>query len=349
MLNIGPLKIAMPAIQAALSGFSDRPMRMVARRFGAEFATAEVMLDELVIREGKHRLRLLKIGSDDHPLGGQLMGSRPEQFGEAASDLVEAGYDVVDINFGCPVKKVLGRCRGGYLLSEPNTALTIVKAVIQAVGGRRPVTVKMRRGFDDSKESERNFFSILDGAFGLGVAAITVHGRTVKQRYIGPSNWDFLARVKRHAGRATILGSGDLFTARAVVQMMNETGVDGVTVARGAIGNPFIFRECRALLQEGLELPPPSIFEQREALELHLAESLKLYEDARACGSVRKFGIAYADLHPMRDEVRQAFIDARNPGEVRSVLASWYDPLREWPRVTRRETLRDLIAAGAEG
>jgi nifR3 family TIM-barrel protein len=276
------------------------------------------------------------------------MGSRPERFGEAASDLVEAGYDLVDINFGCPVKKVLGRCRGGFLLSEPASALAIVKAVVQAVGGRRPVTLKMRRGFDDSAGSERNFFSILDGALGLGVAAITVHGRTVKQRYIGPSSWDFLARVKRHAGKATILGSGDLFTARAVVRMMNETGVDGVTVARGAIGNPFIFRECRALLQESLELPPPSISEQREALELHLAESLKLYEEAQASASVRKFGISYADLHPMRDQVRQAFIDARKLDDVRAVLTSWYDPLSQWPKVKRRERLSDLIAAGAE-
>jgi nifR3 family TIM-barrel protein len=349
VLTIGPLEIAMPAVQAALSGFSDRPMRMVARRFGAEFATAEVMLDELVTREGKHRVRLLRIGADDHPLGGQLMGSRPEQFGEAASDLVDAGYDLVDINFGCPVKKVLGRCRGGFLLSEPENALAIVQAVIQAVGGRRPVTVKMRRGFDDSPGSERNFFSILDGALGLGAAAITVHGRTVKQRYIGPSNWDFLARVKRHAGPATILGSGDLFTARACVQMMNETGVDGVTVARGAIGNPFIFRECRALLQERRELPPPSICEQREALELHLVESLRLYDDARASASVRKSGIAYADLHPMRDQVRQAFIDARKIDDLRAVLTTWYDGLREWPEVRRREILRDLIAAGAEG
>ena len=206
----------------------------------------------------------------------------------------------------------------------------------------------MRRGFDDSSESERNFFSILDGALGLGAAAITVHGRTVKQRYIGPSSWGFLARVKRHAGPATILGSGDLFTAQAVVQMMNETGVDGVTVARGAIGNPFIFRECRALLQESRELPPPPVSEQREALELHMAESLKLYDDARVSAIVRKFGISYAGLHPMPDDVRTAFIGARKLDEVRAVLTSWYDPLREWPKVERREMPRDLIAAGAE-
>jgi tRNA-dihydrouridine synthase len=142
-----------------------------------------------------------------------------------------------------------------FLLSEPATALSIVRAVVESVGGRRPVTLKMRRGFDDSAESEQSFFTILDGAFALGAAAVTVHGRTVKQRYIGPSNWNFLARVKRHAGSRTILGSGDLFAAPLVRRMIDETGVDGVTIARGAIGNPFIFRECGALLN-GKALSP---------------------------------------------------------------------------------------------
>lgn len=345
-LTLGPLKISMPAVAAALSGFSDRPMRMVARRYGAEFAMAEVVLDELVLRNGKLRARILDIGADDHPIGGQLMGSRPEQFGEAASDLVDAGYDTIDINFGCPVKKVLGRCRGGFLLSDPDGALEIVRSVIDAVGGRRPVTLKMRRGFDDSIESERNFFEILDGAFELGAAAITVHGRTVKQRYIGPSNWEFLARVKRHVGSRTILGSGDLFTAGAVVRMMQETGVDGVTVARGAIGNPFVFRECRALLA-GRTIAPPSVIEQREAIELHLAELLALHEPVRAGAIFRKFGISYADLHPMRADVRQAFIDTRNLGDIHSVLDSWYGTHREWPAAPPRESLTDLIAAGS--
>jgi tRNA-dihydrouridine synthase len=220
VLTIGSLDIHMPVVQAALSGFSHRPMRMVARRYGAEFAMAEVVLDEFVVLKGKLRERLFGIGKDDHPIGGQLMGSRPEQFAEAANDLVEAGYDSVDLNFGCPVKKVLGRCRGGFLLTEPPQALAIVKAVIDSVGGRRPVTLKMRRGYDDSAESEHKFFSILDGAFALGAAAVTVHGRTVKQRYAGPSDWNFLARVKRHAGSRTILGSGDLFSSSAVVRMI---------------------------------------------------------------------------------------------------------------------------------
>jgi tRNA-dihydrouridine synthase B len=337
----------MPAIQAALSGFSDRPMRMVARHFGAKLAMAEVVLDEHVLLHGTHRARIFSIGEDDHPIGGQLMGSRPEQFGEAANDLVEAGYDTVDINFGCPVKKVLGRCRGGYLLSEPPQALAIVRSVIDSVAGRRPVTIKMRRGFDDSAESEKNFFSILDGAFALGVSGVTVHGRTVKQRYIGPSKWEFLARVKRHVGGRTILGSGDLFSAAAVRRMMDETGVDGASVARGAIGNPFIFRECEALLN-GRALPPPSVAEQRKAIEFHLAEIAKICDLEWVGPQFRKFGISYSELHPMPREVRQAFIDAKTTEALHDVLAKWYDDEREWPAAQPRETLWHLIAAGAE-
>jgi nifR3 family TIM-barrel protein len=347
VLNLGSLTISLPAVQAALSGFSDRPMRMVSRRFGADFAMAEVALDDHVVLKGKLRERVFAIGADDHPIGGQLLGSRPEQLAEAANDLVEGGYDLVDINFGCPVKKVLGRCRGGYLLSEPVNALAIVKAVISSVSGRRPVTLKMRRGFDDSVESERAFFSILDGAFASGVASVTVHGRTVEQRYIGPSNWDFLARVKRHVGSCTILGSGDLFTAEEVHRMMSETGVDGASVARGAIGNPFIFRECRALFEDR-QISPPSMAEQRDAVEFQMAESLAHYEHDYAGRIFRKFGISYADLHPMRTAVRQAFIDARTTEDVLDVLATWYDATREWSDVKQRETVSDLIAAGAE-
>jgi nifR3 family TIM-barrel protein len=348
VLEIGNLHIGLSAVAAALSGFSDRPMRIVARRYGAEFAMAEVVLDEIVLVHGKLRERIFRIGEDDHPIGGQLMGSRPEQFGEAAGDLVEAGYDLIDINFGCPVKKVLGRCRGGFLLSEPQTALGIVRSVLDAVDGRRPVTLKMRRGFDESAESERNFFAILDGALELGAAAITVHGRTVKQRYVGPSNWDFLRRVKHHVGSRTILGSGDLFTADAVIRMMDETGVDGVTVARGAIGNPFIFRECRALM-EGRSITPPSVAEQREAMDLHLMELLELHNPVRAGAIFRKFGIAYADLHPLRADVRQAFINTRTLADIHVALSTWYDDQREWPAVLPRESITDLIAAGSAG
>ena len=199
MLKIGGLELAGPFVQAALSGYSDRAMRRVARRLGAPYTLNEVVLDELVIRKGKTRRRVLHVAEDDHPIGGQLLEAGPEEFERAAVELVEAGYDVVDLNFGCPVRKVLGRCRGGYLLSQPATALAIVRAVVAAVDGRAPVTVKMRRGMDASRESQQHFWEIFDGAWAAGVAAITVHGRTVVQRYQGPSDWAFLTEVKKRA------------------------------------------------------------------------------------------------------------------------------------------------------
>src|SRR5205814_6494587 len=129
--------------------------------------------------------------------------------------------------------------------------------------------------------------------------------------------------------------------------MMDETGVDGASVARGAIGNPFIFRECGALLQ-GLPVSPPSVAEQREAIEFQLAETLKLHDPVHAGRVFRKFGISYANLHPMRDEVRQAFINAMNTQAVREILAVWYEADREWPPPTACEMRTDLIAARAE-
>src|SRR5215469_2900772 len=240
-LRIGQIDIGFPVVQAALSGYSDMAMRVVARRLGASYSLCEVMLDRLVLEGGKKaRRKWACLADEEHPVGGQLMGSDPAQFGPAAAELAAAGFDVIDINFGCPVKKVLGRCRGGFLLSQPATALEIVSRVRDAVPSEKPVTVKMRRGLDDSQASRDHFFTIFDGAFERGVAAITVHGRTVEQRYIGPSRWEFLTEVKRHAGPRTVLGSGDLFTPHDCLRMIAETGVDGVTVARGAIGNPWI-------------------------------------------------------------------------------------------------------------
>jgi len=325
-LNIGPVRIGFPVVQAALSGYSDWAMRVIARRLGASYTLCEVMLDKFIldVTRGPKARRYLQVTDEEHPVGGQLMGADPTQFGPAALKLVEAGFDVIDINFGCPVKKVLGRCRGGFHLSQPDVALEIVERVRDAVPPHIPVTVKMRRGIDDSAASRDKFFTILDGAFGRGVAAITVHGRTVMQRYIGPSRWEFLAEVKRHAGDRTILGSGDLFSAADCLAMIERTGVDGVTAARGAIGNPWIFQQARAL-SAGLPLPPPpSLHEQADVIRQHYALADELYGPDRCCALMRKFGIKYARLHPRYLAVRGAFVQVRRPGDWQQVLAAHY-------------------------
>jgi nifR3 family TIM-barrel protein len=301
-------------------------MRVIARRHGAPYTLCEVMLDTFII-ELKPRRRnrhFLQVADEEHPVGGQLMGAEPEQFGPAARRLAEHGFDVIDINFGCPVKKVLGRCRGGYHLSQPAVALEIIRRVRDAVPPEIPVTVKMRRGIDDSDESRDKFFEIFDAAYQLGAAAITVHGRTVRQRYDGPSRWEFLRELKAHAGERVVLGSGDLFSAQACLDMIRYTGVDGVTIARGAIGNPWIFGQARALAA-GQPLPdPPTLHEQRGVIREHYRLAEELYGAERCLPDMRKFAIKYSQLHPRHEEVRADFCRVREPGSWRDVLDRWY-------------------------
>ncbi len=325
-LKIGDVNIGFPVVQAALSGYSDWPMRVIARRLGAPYTICEVMLDEFLVKlkERKRTSHFLHISDEEHPVGGQLMGAEPEQFAAGAVKLAAAGFDVIDINFGCPVKKVLGRCRGGFHLGQPETALEVIQQTRDNVPAAIPVTVKMRRGVDDTQESRDNFFKILDGAYAIGVDAVTVHGRTVVQRYVGPSRWEFLKEVKQHIGDRILLGSGDLFTAQDCLDMIAQTGVDGVTVARGAIGNPWIFSQARALA-DGQPLPdPPSLFEQKEILLEHYSLAEGLYGADRVGKLMRKFGIKYAVLHPDFNGVRSAFVKVKNMEQWKAALDTFY-------------------------
>ncbi len=325
-LRLGPVSIELPIALAAMSGYSDWPTRVVARRMGAGYTIGEALLDRFVVdvSKGRKARRYFRVTDDDHPAAAQLMGSTGEQLGPAARRLVEAGFDVIDLNFACPVKKVVGKCRGGYLLGRPREAVEIVSRVRDAVPAHVPVTVKLRRGVDDSPESRDAFDAILEGVFVRGAAAVTVHGRTVRQRYDGRSSWDFLREVKQRVGRRLVFGSGDLFTAQDCLAMLDQTGVDALTIARGAIGNPWIFSELRALLS-GTPVPrPPSVAQQRETLVAHYRLAEGLYGPKRAGFVMCKYGIKYARVHPRPLEVRDAFAAARNAEHWWAVLDRWY-------------------------
>lgn len=326
MLSIGPIQLSLPVVQAALSGYSDWPMRAVARRMGAPYTVCEVMIDHFVtsLKDREKTKRFLMVEDEDHPAGAQLMGSDPDQFTAAAVRLVDAGFDVIDINFGCPVKKVLGRCRGGFHLSQPETAIDIMRRVRSTVPDEIPVTVKMRRGIDDSQASCDAFYQILEAGFDLGIAAVTVHGRTVEQRYNGPSEWSFLTQLVKDFPNQTILGSGDLFSAADCVRMLQETGVSGVTAARGSIGNPWIFSQADALLQGKHPLPPPDVYEQRRVMEMHLDLACRVYPERQAVRQIRKFSMRYSDWHPEGDEVRADFVAVKDQTAWVSTLDRWY-------------------------
>ena len=326
-LRIGGVDVGFPIVQAALSGYSDLPMRVIARRHGAPYTLCEVMLDQFLLALGERRKtkHFLDIHPDEPPVAGQLMGAEPEQFSAGAAKLSDAGFDVIDVNFGCPVKKVLGRCRGGFHLSQPDVAVEILRRTREAVPSKKPVTLKMRRGIDDTDESRDKFFRILDGAIDAGYSVVTVHGRTVVQRYIGPSRWSFLSEVKRHVGDSIrVLGSGDLFRAEDAMAMIAQTGIDGVTIARGAIGNPWIFQHCRELAAGRPKPPPPTLREQAEVMREHYALSRQTYGD-RASTLMRKFWIKYSQAHPDHEVVRKDFAKVRDEAAFEAVIGRHYD------------------------
>ncbi|MCC6680542.1 MAG: tRNA-dihydrouridine synthase family protein [Phycisphaeraceae bacterium] len=331
MVHLGKLALDAPFFQAGLAGYSDAAMRLIARRHGAPYCVTEAMLDQFLLRGGKG-LAAARLDERDHPIAGQLMGSHPRDIAAGARVLLQLGYDVIDVNLACPVKKIRKKCRGGHLLSAPDEAIAILDAVKQMVGDDAPCTVKLRRGSDDSAEAEANFYRIFEAAISLGYAGVVVHGRTVKQKYLGPSRWAFLkqltARYSREAASGFVIGgSGDIETAADIFRMIDETGVQLVSVARGCIGNPWLFTQARALINDRPALPP-TIEQQANVLREHFDLSARLHGEIAATRMMRKFGIRFSSHHPeppMQQQIKDAFIAVQTSGQWRAVLERFYE------------------------
>lgn len=325
--RVGPFALPLPAMQAGLAGYSDMAMRTVARRRGCPYAVTEALLDQVLLRGGRGLEKGAILNDEDHPVAGQLMGHDADEISRAAKVLLDCGFDVIDLNFACPVRKVMGRCRGGYLLSDPATAIIIMRRVRDVIGDK-PLSVKLRRALNDTPQAADWFDQVFEEACSLQFAAIAVHGRTVEQKYTGFANWTFLknlaARVSTRTSRPTLFGSGDVYTAHDALRMYQETGVDGVWIARGAIGNPWIFNEFAALLR-GEELPaPPTLHEQRHALLEHFRLAVEIYGESLASRQMRKIAIKYAKLHPNGPQVWREFIAVKNQQQWDEVLTRHY-------------------------
>jgi tRNA-dihydrouridine synthase B len=362
-MRIGPITLSQPFCQAGLAGYSDRAMRVVARRRGCPYAVTEALLDLILVNGGEGLRRSIDVNDEDHPVAGQVIGSEPETMAKAARILAERGYDVIDLNFACPVKKIKNKARGGHMLKDTPRGLALLRAVRDAVPAEIPTTISLRRGFDDEPGSAERFYEIMDAAWAHGYAAVRVHGRTVEQKYLGRARWDFLREVKRRYPDRTILGSGDVFTAEDAVRMLRETGVDIVWIARGAIGNPWIFRHAAALhvgaTQDFGELSraaspqrvnpinPPTIHEQRDALAEHFAIAMEIHGEQLAGRRMRKMGIKYSRFHPRSPDVKQQFIEVHSLRDWTNVLDRWYaaDGPGVWPDPQAADEVNEDAAA----
>jgi tRNA-dihydrouridine synthase len=237
-------------------------------------------------------------------------------------------FETIDVNLACPVKKIKSKARGGHWLAEPEGAIRILEAVRGAVPRGTTCTVKLRRSFDDTPEMTANFERIFEAAFAMGYAWATVHARTVEQKYIGPSRWTFLKElVTRHPDKV-IFGSGDVWGVEDIFRMLAYTGVSAVAVARGCIGNPWIFRQAREMMA-GRAPRVPTIAEQRRVLEDHFGLALRVNGRMRRPEehtgmTMRKFGIRFSAHHPNAEEVRRGFIAVNSTDGWRRVLDEHY-------------------------
>ncbi|MEN8264763.1 MAG: tRNA dihydrouridine synthase DusB [Nitrospirota bacterium] len=265
MFSIGNLTFNSPLVLAPMAGISDLPYRLINRSLGCRFAFTEMISADSLMQKSVNTLRMFTVSPHDRPLGVQLMGNNVETLKKVLDVISEYAFDIVDFNAACPAKKVASKGKGAGLLRDPVNLQKILKAIVD--NSNVPVTVKIRAGWD---ETSLNAVETGLRAQDAGVKGITIHGRTKMQGYRGSVDYEIIRRVKESLD-IPVIASGDALTPDLIKKMFEETGCDGVAVARGALGNPWIFRETDALMKNGTLLPRPDVSEITGIMKKHLA------------------------------------------------------------------------------
>lgn len=262
-LSIGNAVLENNVILAPMAGVTDLPFRLLCREQGAGCVVTEMVSAKAILYNNKNTQALLRIDPGERPAAVQLFGSEPDIMADIAARLEDGPYDFIDVNMGCPVPKIVNNGEGSALMKDPGRAQAVLTAMVKAV--KKPVTVKFRKGFNDSSVNAVEFAKMAESC---GVAAVAVHGRTREQYYSGRADWDIIRRVKE-AVKIPVIGNGDIFTPQDAGRMLEETGCDGIMVARGAKGNPWIFKRINHYLDTGELLPGPSAEEVRAMILRH--------------------------------------------------------------------------------
>lgn len=261
--KIGSVEIDNPFVLAPMAGVTDLPFRKLCKEQGAGLICTEMVSAKAISFHNKNTEALMEIDSSEHPVSLQLFGSEPELMAEVAKSIEDRPFEILDINMGCPVPKVVNNGEGSALLKDPKLIGKIIKSVSAAV--KKPVTAKMRIGFEGYPVDPVEIAKIMEDS---GAAAIAVHGRTRQQYYSGQADWDTIRKVKE-AVRIPVIGNGDVDSPEKAEALLKETGCDGVMIGRAVRGNPWIFRELNHYFQTGEKLQRPSAEEIREMILRH--------------------------------------------------------------------------------
>lgn len=313
-LQIGNVTLQNNLILAPMAGVTDLPFRILCKEQGAGLICMEMVSAKGILYKNKNTKELLTIDEREHPVSLQLFGSDPEIMGEIAKQIEELPFDILDLNMGCPVPKVVNNGDGSALMKNPLLAGRIIEKTAKAI--RKPVTVKIRKGFDDAHVNAAELAHIAEES---GAAAVSVHARTREQYYAGKADWDIIRKVKE-AVKIPVIGNGDLLTGKDVVRMRQQTGCDGFMVARGAQGNPWIFQEMLYYLEHGKERQKPSM-QERVAMMLRHARMLIDYKgEYTGVREMRKHAAWYTSGYPNSARLRGRINEVESYEELKELL-----------------------------
>lgn len=318
-MKIGQVELReRPLLLAPMEDVTDPSFRYICKQFGADLVYTEFISSDGLIRNGKKSLKKLDVFDYERPIGIQLYGHLIEPMVEAAKIAEESQPEIIDLNFGCPVRKIAHRGAGAGMLRNIPLMLEMTEAIVKSTN--IPVTVKTRLGWD---EDSKNILDIALQLQDAGIQALTIHGRTRNQMYKGKADWTLIGEVKNHPSiHIPIIGNGDVTSPEIAKNMFDRYGVDGIMIGRPTVGRPWIFKEIRHFLDTGNLLPPLSLTEKVELAKLHFSKSIEFKGEPRGVYEMRRHFSNYFKGLPNFKEIRIKLLTTIDPKEVFSILDS---------------------------